>query len=186
MSLTGTCWRARPSPVLLREPLAWKLLASTASSSWSSMHSRARLSRQASCKPAAHTHVHSQLHHRAGDTPARSCSVPQVPEPFGCCSACWSRASVSRDGPACSFLLTPLSPSPFSECCAVFFVSGLLPRAPSLLVGKTWTLLGEYGRRGCALNAWGASSALPMGCLVVAGDLEQLESAWLRHPAKHL
>ena len=69
-------------------------------------------------------------------TPARSRRVPQVPGPFGCCSACCGRAPVST-APATTLAALPCLHArscslhaaglPFAERLAVFCVSGLPP-----------------------------------------------------------
>lgn len=141
-------------------------------------------SQQASRKPATHTGVPTQLPPGAGNAVSRARGGSQHQpacagscRSLGCCSACRGRAPTST-APATTLAALPcrlacstqlVSPSPNVSLCSVFQAFPLGPlRCWWGRPGPFWVSMAGRGR---ALRAWGASPALPLGCVGVAGDL---------------
>lgn len=75
--------------------------------------------------------------------------------------------------PACSLLLAPRNWSPL-DVCSVFQAFPL--ESLCCWWGRPGPFWVSMAGRGHALHAWGASPALPLGCLRVAGNL--LWNSW--------
>lgn len=132
MSPTGTCWRAWPSPALLKEPLAWKLPVSTDSFSLEQWEQQgplhlSKLPASLPCTPVSMpscTLEQGMLHPGHGVAPSASPLTQGHTGP----RALWVLQRFpweSTHEPACSLLLAPCSWSPFTECLAVFCISVL-------------------------------------------------------------
>lgn len=123
VSLAWTCWRAWPSPALLKDTLTWKLLVfldSSCSKQWEQQGDQqgslylSRLLPRTSVSSSSNTLEQGML-----PMAAPSCRLPQIPGPSRCCTVChaWS----------CATSTAPHSLSALPEHFAVSCVSGLPP-----------------------------------------------------------